>query len=266
MTVVETTRPTVNTSATRKTEREAKRDPQRGCPPWCETHAECPEGQVSHCRFIEKITVSKVLDSIEIAVVQHEYAADESTDPTIYVGVLSGRGYQVNRLAIKEAELLSRICDRALQTQGWREFASLIDSAVPGARYLNIDKDNHGWMGKLPIALRHAATAVTGYRRTPCPRWCTDQHSLHLDTLHTADGRSVPLSRYPYWDRGDYAPSTLLVGLQQDYDDPVPHIILDTHDDQVEEEMTISEAEDLAHHLLYLVASARFRTTSSTHL
>lgn len=257
MTVVETGKPVEATGPTRQLPSELSPARLKQCPAWCRTHAEHPGAGISHCRLIEKVTVDRATgQSLEIAVVQEEDEEGLRTEPSIYIGVHTDRGHKIVRHTAESAYTLSQVVDAASRNGALTSLVHLLDDAVMPCLPVAPKKDNMAWLQRLPIALRGAANTIMGCRRTPCPPWCVERHTVHWDTFHAAGSRSVPLSRYPYWCGDECVAATVSVGLCQDQDDRAPIIVLTTHDDD-EEELAIEEAEDLARDLLHMAATAR---------
>jgi hypothetical protein len=210
--------------------------------------------------LIEEVTVDRVTGQyLEIAVVQQEDEEGRRAEPLVYLGVHTGHGHKVVRHTAEGAYVLSEMVDAAARNRARTSLLNLLHGGVMPCLPVRCGKDDVEWLQRLPIALRRAAQTIRS-RNTPCPPWCVAGHTTSWDTLHFGEGDEVALSQYPYWSGDECIAATISVGLRQDQDDRAPFIVLTSYDDNVEELMTVAEAEDLGRCLLHTVARARGET------
>lgn len=233
------------------------------CPSWCQTHVDHSAEGVSHCRLIEEIAVREAeCWTLEVSVIQ-ERVGGVSSDPAVYIGNRAIREHEVIRHTPESAHVLAGLVDAAVRNRACAGLLGELGGDVLPHLPLKGNNGEIEWLERLPIALRLAAHAITDLKRSLCPSWCVEEHTLSFDTLHMAAGIAIPLSRYPYWVKGECFFAPALVGLRQDWDDRAPAVALASHDDAAEELLTLDEAEDLGSSLLQMVAIARGQESPS---
>ncbi|WP_133061526.1 DUF6907 domain-containing protein [Streptosporangium minutum] len=131
----------------------------------------------------------------------------------------------------------------------------LLDVAV-------VECDSHAWE-------RDAAANPPTWLTKPCPAWCTEQHRggdhpddrQHTSVIHSTDLLTMDFENFGSPTKPEHRPVSLMTDLVQGHLEAEPRICLnDSTDKGTSYYLSLAEAEEIAAHLLQLVAAGRGRT------